>query len=387
MKNSVKVNAILTAALAGVILTGFGIQTVSNKQDAAEYVNLGSYNDIELSSVRDEITEELVQETIKQTVNKAGGNYVEAAEGAVSEAGDMVTFDYYPVNKPEDTESLDYQIGEHIEPHEFEELLTGAKIGEEKSTTLSNGNDIVVYAVKLTSIRKPSYDVSDEFVAGLGIENVSTKAELEASIKEYLNEEYDKLYKDSVKKELRTKILDNAAKVDEPSEELETAFYEITHESIHAMADYLTENGTETTEEDVIKSYMDKSQYEGDEDEYLHDDALKKARACLVFNKIAEKEHITMSDSEFYFLLADKFKGATGNDHTLVELKEHIDELGEENLKMVVMEDKVLNELAKKYAVNTTVTSTATAGDSAENAANEVSAEASVEASVEASDI
>ena len=309
--------------------------------------NIAAYKEYTLESKRTEVTDSAVQETIDETIKKAGGFYAEA-DTPVKE-GSLVEFTYTHDGHDEEAESAheeSFVIGSQTYPAEFETALIGKKKGESADIFLSEEYGGEILHATVTAVKEPSTDITDEFVSSLGIEGVSSKEELDKSIREYLDKSYNKQYKDDIKAELETKIGESIKTDKEPSEELVSIFKADAEKTLNEAIEYASENGKELTLADVLAPEMEKAGFTGTEDEYLEVYAKMLAKKCLVYEDIARSENVSVSEEDYYSALASLW---VVHKETYPTLKDFAETVNKEEYKKVLLKDKVLDHLADYY--------------------------------------
>lgn len=309
--------------------------------------DIDTYKGYTLEAVKTEVTDETVQETIDETIKKAGGFYAEV-DTPVRE-GSLAEFTYTHDGHDEEAEGAheeSFVIGSQTYPVEFETALIGKKKGESADIFLSEEYGGETLHATVTAVKEPSTDITDEFVSSLGIEGVSTKEELDKSIREYLDESYNKQYKDDIKAELEAKIGESVKTDKEPSEELISIFKADAEKTLNEAIEYASENGKELTLADVLAPEMEKAGFTGTEDEYLEAYAKILAKKCLVYEDIARSENVSVSEEDYYSALASLW---VDHKDAYPTLKDFAETVNKEEYKKVLLKDKVLDYLADYY--------------------------------------
>lgn len=227
-----KITKILMAGLIGLQLIGCSNQTNENTEEkteeaasevaaneetamiyfdeinSGEYVTLGEYKGLQVVNTVQTIGEEEVDSYIEYMMAAAGGELEEITDRDVVENGDVANIDY--VGKKDGVafdggtaEGYDLSIGSGSFIPGFEEGLVGVKKGETVDLNLTfpenyGAADLagaeVVFTVTVNGIYKEiKPEFNNDYVAGLGIENVSTTEEYRAYLKNMM-EENEKQY-------------------------------------------------------------------------------------------------------------------------------------------------------------------------------------------------
>ena len=217
-----KIAKVLVAGLIGLQLIGCSNQNTANTEEnkettetaenteaasvsiyfneinADEYVTLGDYKGLEVVSNVVTITDADVDAYIEYMLSMSGGALEEVTDRDVVENGDVANIDY--IGKKDGVafdggtaEGYDLGIGTGTFIPGFEEGLVGVKKGETVDLNLTfpenySAADLagaeVVFTVTVNGIYKEvTPEFTDEYVAELGIENISTVEEYRAYMK------------------------------------------------------------------------------------------------------------------------------------------------------------------------------------------------------------
>lgn len=251
-----KIAKVLVMALLGLQLIGCSNQKKENTEEvkeiyfedinADEYVTLGEYKGLQVVSNQKTITDEDVDGYIEYMLTMTPGEKEEITDRDVVANGDVANIDY--VGKKDGVafdggtaEGYDLGIGSGSFIPGFEEGLVGVKVGETVDLELTfpetyPAADLagaeVVFTVTVNSISKEiKPEFNDDFVAGLGIENVSTTEEYHAYLKKAM-EESEKAYAlQEMQTQLLTMATDNATVSGKP-QELVDKFYQINMDNM-----------------------------------------------------------------------------------------------------------------------------------------------------------
>ena len=336
----------MVLAMTAIIIVATGLYMFAGRWDDRRVKELG-YKDFSLESTKQEVTDELIQETIDKTVETAGGFFVES--DAPIKKGDIVTFTYTHDGHSDEEEGAHeetFTVGGGEYPEEFDTALTGKKKGDDADIVLSEayGGEILYATVK--EVKTPSEDLTDEFVKSLGIDDVSTVEELKGSVRAYLEENFKEQYKKDIIAELEEKIGENISSKNEPSDGLVSIFKADVTKTLNETVNYLAQNGEETTIADILKPEMENVDFEGTEDEYIDAYAKILAKRCLVYEDIAKIEKIELTEEDYYNALATAW---LENMREYPELKDFAQVVNKEEYSRVILKNKVLEYLADYY--------------------------------------
>ncbi len=196
---------------------------VSLSFDVYPEVNLPQYKGIECSKAQLEVTDEELDRALKNLQSKDATKQLK--EEQVIASGDYATFDFvgtvdgveFPGGK---AENYELQIGSGQFIPGFEDQMIGMKAQEVKDVNVtfpenygekSLAGKPAVFKVTLHEVKIMVYpEWTEEYIAGLKLENIHTLDELKASKKKELEEQKAKSEKDRQVDEIINKILDNA---------------------------------------------------------------------------------------------------------------------------------------------------------------------------------
>lgn len=236
-----KLSVILAAAsLSALLLAGCGKEaapqesTAASQESAAEgetdiakkeypddsyadnlkpedYVTLGDYLGVEVAMAKPVITDTDVDSYIEYA--RANNKVKKEVTGRAVQSGDVANIDYEGKKdgvafEGGTAEKQDLEIGSHSFIEGFEDGIIGMKAGETKELNLTfpeayqnadlAGQD-VVFTVKLNNIYVNELpELNDEFVTGLGIENVSTMDDYRTYVRDNLEKSAQSQYEAAV---------------------------------------------------------------------------------------------------------------------------------------------------------------------------------------------
>lgn len=310
-----KIAKVLVAGLIGLQLIGCSNQKEENTEEvkeiyfeeinADEYVTLGEYKGLQAVNNRQTITDEEVDSYIEYLLVMTPGEKEEITDRDVVENGDVANIDY--VGKKDGVafdggtaEGYDLGIGSGSFIPGFEEGLVGVKVGETVDLELTfpenyGAADLagaeVVFTVTVNSISKEiKPEFNDDFVAGLGIENVSTTEEYHAYLKKAM-EENEKAYAlQEVQTQLLTLATENATVSGRP-QELVDKFYQI---NINNMTYEASSYGMDLMSYVSAMYGLDEEGFEAETVAAAEESAVQ-ALVCL---KIAKDENIVVTEED-----------------------------------------------------------------------------------------
>ena len=316
MKNKIFTPILVT--LLSITLSACG-NTDTAQGSNTENISLGNYMNIETGLSVQEVTDEAIEEVIKDTGDSVGG-YYEIVEGAAAEEGDKVNASYYVSSNTTDQYELSMVIGDEDYPEAFSEALTSLSAGDTTSATLPDDLGGDTYTFTVTSVEKPA-EITDTFVDTLQIENVNTVDELREDVKRYLKKKYESEF-NLKQTEAVAKIVVDSSTVNNIPNKLVESYLETINKKIDAMIKYQQEDaeeGTEITKADLLSEQMKKDEYVGTVDDYIKWNAEKNAKEYLVYKRIADENGIEVNEDELYSTIASDWSGETEEYPTLID--------------------------------------------------------------------
>lgn len=242
------VSTVLAMTLAMGIFAGCTskVKTVTYDYDAAEYIKIGNYKGIEVEMDDYTVTDEDVQDIIKQLREK----YMEyQIVDRAAQEGDMVvvTFDaYISGGKVEGFSSADYQViigSDEFIIDGFEDALIGLGAGEKRAITglkvpddfageASYAGRAITFNIDIAGVYEPvlpTYD--DAFVTEVSLGDITTVDDYNAEIKKMLEENaVINRYNDKYNKILDAIVADSEVLKDFPAEYVESKMASIQEE-------------------------------------------------------------------------------------------------------------------------------------------------------------
>ena len=290
-----------------------------------DYVTTGDYKNLAVEvTERSTVTDEEVEKYIESVASTLPATK-EITDRSV-QSGDTVNIDYKGKLKETgeyfekgSAEAFDLLIGSGTFIPGFEDGLIGANVGEERDLELTfpegyrdenvAGKE-VIFETKVNAIKvKP--DIDDEYVRNLGLEGVNNLAQFKEYLGNRIQERYDEVYESNVKETVTEKVVDEATVKDVPQEMIDRYVAQFTQQAKLMAEVYSATYGYTVTYEDYINSLMQQNGFSGTVDEYLKDRAEKTAKRYMVLVDIAQKEGITVSDSEVEKSIQEDLAGSS----------------------------------------------------------------------------
>lgn len=273
----------------------------SSKGTYDDYVTLGEYKGLDITKIKSEVTDDLVEEEISYILEE-NAEYQDITDRGAQE-GDSVNIDFDGTIDGESfedgsAEDFDLVIGEGYLLDDLEAGIVDMKTGETKQITLIFPEDYdedlsgkeAVFTVTLNSIQEiilPTYN--DEFVSS--ISDFSTTQEYEEDLKNTLLESQEEDNNYTAGSDALLAAVENAT-IDGYPEEL--------YESCLAEYDEMNASFAEMLG-------MDVADLEGTEEE-KKEAVIDMVNEDMVTTAIAEKEDITVSDEEYTAYLEDNYE-------------------------------------------------------------------------------
>ena len=299
---------IVFAAVLGMALTGCS----KDAKDAAymkdfnvdEYVTLGEYKGIEVTVSSTEATEEQKEQYIQNDL--AGLVTLESVEGRDEvQNGDVANIDYEGKKDGVAFEGgtaagYDLGIGSGTFIPGFEEGIVGMKKGETKDITVTfpenyRTEDLagqeVVFTVTVNDIKEYKFpEITDELVASLGREDVTTAEEYDNFVENAIKEQLEASNDSQVLSEVLLKLEETSTIEDAP----EAMVNRIYDTSMSKFSSWANSNGVEVS---LYVSYV----LGGTQEEYeqtVRDFAQRTAKQYMELAAVAKKEGLTVTDEE-----------------------------------------------------------------------------------------
>lgn len=263
-------------------------------------VELGDYKGLELAKQETELTEEELEETVKQRL-EAMADMVVKEDGQVEE-GDTVNLDFDGYVDGEQFEGgqadgYDLEIGSGMFIPGFEEQLVGLKVGEEKDVEVTFPEEYhaeelagqpATFKTKINEIKTKEVPELDDELANELDSEANTVDEYKANLRKQLEESKQTEAENLQKEEAITLATDNA-KIDVPEAMVKTEQDRMLQE----FAQRIQQQGL-----DLETYYQISGQSEEDLRNQMSEDAEQRVKTNLTLSAIADKEDIQVSDED-----------------------------------------------------------------------------------------
>lgn len=263
-------------------------------------VELGDYKGLEIAKQETELTEEELEETVKQRL-EAMADMVVKEDGQVEE-GDTVNLDFDGYVDGEQFEGgqadgYDLEIGSGMFIPGFEEQLVGLKVGEEKDVEVTFPEEYhaeelagqpAIFKTKINEIKTKEVPELDDELANELDSEANTVDEYKANLRKQLEESKQTEAENLQKEEAITLATDNA-KIDIPEAMVKTEQDRMLQE----FAQRIQQQGL-----DLETYYQISGQSEEDLRNQMSEDAEQRVKTNLTLSAIADKEDIQVSDED-----------------------------------------------------------------------------------------
>lgn len=304
--------------------------TIVTKPD----IKLGDYKNLDVKKQSAKISKKEIEDKIKNLQSKYA-EIVEKEKGTAEEGNTaIIDFIGYVDGKELEGgkgENYPLELGSNTFIPGFEENVKGMKINEEKSIDLKFPenytedlkNKDVTFKVTLKGLKERVYpEINEEFFMDLGYDDVKTKEELEAKIKEDLTAQKEKELDNKYTDECLEKAANNMT-IDLNEEIVDDE----VHHMIHQFEDQLKMQGLN------LDQYM---QFSGVTHEDLHKqmegEATKRVKYRYLLEAVIDAEKIEVTDEE---AKEEEYNIAKEYNMTIDEVEKQIDlEMIKYDLKM-----------------------------------------------------
>lgn len=318
---AVLLTAILAGCLAGCSKDTSDLVYLKDFK-AGKFVTLGEYKGVEVNVAEHQVTQEDFEMYLDYML-QMDAVYVPVTDRAV-ETGDVANIDFEGKRdgiafEGGTSQGYDLTIGSGRFIPGFEDSVIGMEIGETKDIPLTfpevydSNPDLagaeVIFTVTVNSISAPEVpELTDEYVAGLGFEDISTAQEYKDSLYDFLVEQALLDYE--------SEKIDAAVLLIEENSE----FKELPQGMVNRMKETLSSNAAQYARlyGMDVGSYVS-AVYGGTAEEYektLLDQAELTAQHYILMAAIADAEGITVDDAELEEYIAQQ---AEASGYTSVE--------------------------------------------------------------------
>ena len=261
-------------------------------------VKINKYKDLNVKKEVVEVTDEEADTRIKELQKQFAEIVIK--EGKIEE-GDTAVIDFEGFLNGEafeggKGENYPLEIGSHTFIPGFEEQLVGMKQDEEKDINVTFPEDYpsedlkgkaVVFKVKVREVKtKTLPELDEEFFLDLGMDDVKTKDELVAKMKDEIKKEKEYTAENKYVEDLLEEIAKNT-EVDIPEEFIENEIERMFHQ----FSDNVKMQGL-TVEQYCSFLQTDEAKIK----EQMKDEATKRVTSRLILEEISVLEKIEISD-------------------------------------------------------------------------------------------
>lgn len=335
---------------------------------ASDYVELPDYSEIpvEVADPREDVTDEAVETQIETNLTNAQ-SLTEVTDRDVAESGDVANIDYVGKLDGEafdggTASGYDLELGSGTFIDGFEDGVIGMKVGETKTLTLTFPEDYgnsdlagkeTTFDVTLNSIQAvQTPELTDEWVAGLGLDDVTTVDEYRAYIKNQLTESAEETYHNNVQNAAAEYVLSNSTWKQDPPTAMVDRLYDESVSYYQTMASYYS------MDYDTMLGYM------GITDEDIRTEAEDTARQYICMQALADAEGLNLEGDDYDNAVAD-----LASQYGYDDVDSFTEMVGDEDLNQVLTLQNVATFLENNAVV------TAPAEDDADEASTEAAAE------------
>jgi trigger factor len=340
-----------------------GLETTTLKDvDVDKLVVLGDYKGLKLNVVKTEVTDEMVENSLKSSF--ASNPLMKEVTDRAIQNGDTANIDYE--GKYADTkeafdggtaQGYDLKIGSGTFIPGFEDGLVGVEAGKTVDLNLTFPEDYgnadlagkdVIFTVKVNSIKTADAEPSDEWAKGLGIDGVESLDDLRAHLREDQEKDAQEEY-DSALRNAAVEAATENATVDEIPEKLYNRYFVQIYESAqnYVQQIYYT-YGMQVSVEEYVGMVMQDSGLTGTAEDYLSDLANQQAKRCLVMEAIAHKEGIEISGETVDEYIQKDFDDYFYQGYSTIE--EYKETFDPEDYREQIMVEKVSDFLVENAA-------------------------------------
>jgi len=334
----------LTLLTVGIGTMSLLAGCASSSGTYSEYVTLGNYKGLELSKIKAEVTDEILQEEIDYILEE-NTIYTEITDRGAKE-GDEVNIDFTGTIDGEsfdegNAEDFDLVLGEGYMLEDFEAGIIDMKPSETKEVSVTFTEDYdetlagqeAIFKITLNTISEvelPEYN--DEFVAG--ISDFNTTAEYEADLKETLLQTQDDENTYTAGEDAILLVIENST-IDGYPQEL----YD------QCKAEY-----DETNAYYAEMFGMEVSDFEGTEEE-TKAAVIELVNQKMVVITIAEKEKLEVTDEEYETYVQENYEEygyESASEYESAYSKESIvNELLTSKVMEVIIENATITEVSE----------------------------------------
>lgn len=294
-------------------------------------VTLGEYKNLKVAKPNTDVTEEEVNDTIKQVLNQQ--KTLEVKESGNIEVGDTAIFDFDGYEngvafEGGQAENYELEIGSNQFIPGFETQMIGMAANSEGEVNVTFPEDYhaeelkgkdVVFKVKIHEIKKSVVpELTDEFVKGLSLENVETVEQYQEKIKTDLTNQKEVEGKNETITNLLALLVENAT-MDIPKAMIDQEANNFKNRITQQAQQYNLDLKTF-----LMFSGMDEEQFE----QQAQEQATKRVSESLAIEQVVKIEKITATKEE---IASEYEKLAAQYQMPVEEIKKHINDTLVEN--------------------------------------------------------
>ena len=317
------------------------------KVDLMPEFQLANLSELKAERLVSDVADEAVEESLKRLADSQK-TYSDKGEGTSAEKGDAVTIDFegkidgeaFEGGKAED---FDLTLGSGAFIPGFEDQLTGAKAGEDRTVSVKfpenygaknlAGKD-AEFAVKVKAVKAPNdVAIDDELAKKVGVD---TLEDLKGRIREQLQAEYGRASRTHLKRRILD-ALDVAHSFDLPQGMVQAEF-----DAIWAQVKAELEREGASPEDEGKSEDELKAEYRSI--------AERRVRLGLVLAKVGEQNAIAVSQDEVNRALATRARQYPGQEKQVIQYYTSNPQAMAE-LRVPLFEDKVVDFLGELIQV------------------------------------
>jgi len=330
-----------------IVIAGKADLEFTMKVDLMPDFALANLSELKAERLVADVSDEAVEESLKRLA-ESQKSYTDKGAGAAAETGDAITIDFegkiggeaFEGGKAED---FDLTLGSGAFIPGFEDQLTGAKAGEERTVTVQFPENYgaanlagkeAEFAVTVKAVKAPSeVPIDDELAKKVGLESLDV---LKERVREQLRGEYARASRTHLKRRILDS-LDAAHSFDLPGGMVQAEF-----DAIWAQVEAeLKREGASPEDEGKTEDDL-KKEYRGI--------AERRVRLGLVLAKIGEQNAIAVTQDEVNRALATRARQFPGQEKQVVQYYTGNPQAMAE-LRVPLFEDKVIDFLGELIEV------------------------------------
>ena len=330
-----------------IVIAGKADLEFTMKVDLMPDFALANLSELKAERLVADVSDEAVEESLKRLA-ESQKSYTDKGAGAAAETGDAIAIDFegkiggeaFEGGKAED---FDLTLGSGAFIPGFEDQLTGAKAGEERTVTVQFPENYgaanlagkqAEFAVTVKAVKAPSeVPIDDELAKKVGLESLDV---LKERVREQLRGEYARASRTHLKRRILDS-LDAAHSFDLPGGMVQAEF-----DAIWAQVEAeLKREGASPEDEGKTEDDL-KKEYRGI--------AERRVRLGLVLAKVGEQNAIAVTQDEVNRALATRARQFPGQEKQVIQYYTGNPQAMAE-LRVPLFEDKVIDFLGELIEV------------------------------------